>query len=124
MPTVVSWQQLDQDERELALSRGRDFHGPTRGEIHRLEHVYRPGDPRIHPESDAAVFVLSGTAIVHVEGQTHRLHPGESVDIPHGHAYATRPEGRSTSSLFFVFWDAEEPQEQTALGPAGHLSGD
>ncbi len=117
-PSFANWRGLSQDERDLALARGREFRGEDDGEIHRLEHVYRPGDPRVHPKSDAAVFVLSGTAIVHLEGHTHRLRSGESIDIPHGHCYATRPEGRSTSSLFFVFWEPEEQTDETALAPA------
>jgi mannose-6-phosphate isomerase-like protein (cupin superfamily) len=117
-PAFANWRGLNQDERDLALARGREFRGEDDGEIHRLEHVYRPGDPRVHPKSDAALFVLSGKEIVHLEGHTHRLHSGDSIDIPHGQCYATRPEGRSTSSLFFVFWEPEEQAEETALAPA------
>ncbi len=57
----------------------------------------------VHPHSEEVIYVKSGSGAVYIEGEFHRIEPGDTVLVPAGAAHATVPDAGSEMELICFF---------------------
>lgn len=93
-PTRVQWYFREQTALPVAVQRWELPPGGGEG-------------PHVHPAGDAALeelyVLVSGTAVMDVDGTTHRLAPGDAVLAPAGSDHDLRNPGDEPAVLLVVF---------------------
>ena len=57
----------------------------------------------VHPHSEEVIYVKAGSGAIYIEGQLHRVHPGDTVHVPAGAAHATIPDEGDAMELVCFF---------------------
>lgn len=101
------------EARGLAFQRrvgGGQATDDERGRYH-LVRLTTAAEPRIHTDLDLSLLVLSGKVRVFSGAGVVDLGPGQSVDIPNGHWYATQPGADGQTTVLFTF---QQPRPSAA----------
>lgn len=56
-----------------------------------------------HPHSEEVIFVKAGTGAIYIEGDLHRVAPGDTILVPAGAAHATIPDMGEVMDLVCFF---------------------
>lgn len=59
--------------------------------------------PHVHDTHDGSVFILSGTARVHLGDEVHDLSAGDTLFIPHGQLHWAQNTGRDPAMAYVIF---------------------
>lgn len=64
--------------------------------------------PHVHEEFDQIAYIVSGTAVYHVNGVGHEVGPGSLILIPAGQPHYIQPTGREKVLNLDVFGPARQ----------------